>query len=157
MPTLYTEAEYTAIRRQKNQRWLILLIPVVLLLALLAYSLVIRLQVLTSLCTILVGAILVAGYDLAIKPLRCYQNFLHNALHGRSRTCELPFLSLSEDVNLVEGVNCRSLFCEDIDGKGRPYERLFYFDALKTLPDIKPGQVLRIVHHDLFVSDVSLV
>ena len=156
MSTLYTEADYTAIRQQKNKRWLLLLIPVVLLLAVLVYSLVIRLQVLTMLCTILIGVILVAGYDLAIKPLRCYQTFLHNALHGRTRTCELPFISLSEDINLVDGVNCRSLYCEDIDGKGRPYERLFYFDAQKAFPDVKPGDILRIAHHELFVADASL-
>lgn len=156
MSTLYTEADYTAIRQQKNKRWLLLLIPVVLLLAILVYSLVIRLQVLTMLCTILIGVILVAGYDLAIKPLRCYQLFLHNALHGRTRTCELPFISLSEDISLVDGVNCRSLYCEDIDGKGRPYERLFYFDAQKAFPDVKPGDILRIAHHELFVADVSL-
>lgn len=152
--TIYTEADYTAIRQQQRKRWTMLGIPCAMLLLALIVSLFIRLEWLTSVTTILIGAILIAGYDLAIKPLHCYEKHLHQCLHGRKRECELPFIRLSENIDVVEGVRCHQLLCSDVDGKGRPYERLFYFDAEKAFPDIREGDMLHIVHCDLFVADV---
>lgn len=154
---IYTQQDHTAIRSQIYRRLLLLLIPVALLIALMVYSLVVRAQTLTIIVTILIGVICIAGYDLAIKPLWQYEKFISTALHGRSRQCELPFVSLSEDVNLVDGVPCRALSAEDIDGKGRPYDRLFYFDAQKAFPDVKAGDMLRITHHDLNVVNLEVL
>lgn len=153
-PTIYTEADYTAIQQQKKKRLILLLTPCAVLLAVMIYSLVIRLEWLTVAATILIGVLLIAGYDFAIKPLRCYQKHLHNCLHGRTRECELPFVSLSENVDVVDGVRCRQLLCTDEDAKGRPYERLFYFDAEKEFPDAKPGDMMHIIHHDLCVANI---
>lgn len=154
--TIYSEADYTAIVQQQRKRWLILGIPCALLTAVLIVSLFIRMEWLTSASTILIGALLIAGYDLFIKPLHCYEVHLNNCLHGRTRECELPFIRLSENIDMVDGVRCRQLFCTDIDGKGRPYERLFYFDAEKEFPAVNEGDMLHIVHHDLCVADVHL-
>lgn len=154
--TIYSQSDLTAIRAQKSKRWLALGIPCAVLAAALVYSLVIRLEWLTSAATIVIGAILIGGYDFFVKPLVCYEKHLKNCLQGRTRACDLPFISLSENVDVVDGVRCRQLLCEDFDAKGRPYERLFYFDAEKQLPDIQPGQTVRIIHHDLMVADISL-
>lgn len=154
--TIYSENDLAAIRQQKSKRWIALAIPCAILLAVIVYSLVIRVEWLTSAATIVAGVLLIAGYDFAIKPLVCYEKHLLNCLHGRTRECELPFVSLSEDVDLVDGVRYRQLLCFDMDGKGRPYERLFYFDAEKEFPDAKAGDMLHIVHHDLCVADVHL-
>lgn len=153
-PTIYHEADYSAIRQQMKKRWLMLLIPIVILLAALVYSLVIRVEWLTSGATILIGVILIAGYDFAIKPLRCYARHLDNCLHGRTRECDLPFISLSENVDVVDGVRFRQLLCADEDAKGRPYERLFYFDAEKEFPAAKQGDMMHIIHHDLTVANI---
>lgn len=154
--TIYTETDYTAIVKQQRKRWLILGIPCVMLLVALIVSLFIRLEWLTTASTILIGVILIAGYDLAIKPLHCYEKHLRHCLHGRTRECELPFIRLSENIDVVDGVRCHQLLCEDVDGKGRPYERLFYFDAEKGFPAIQEGSMLHIVHYDLFVADAYL-
>ena len=154
MSTIYSEANYTAIVAQQRKRWLILSIPCVLLAAVLVISLVVRIEWLTSLSTILIGILLIAGYDLFIKPLNCYARHLRHCLHGRTRECELPFIRLSENIDVVDGVRCRQLLCSDLDAKGRPYERLFYFDAEKTFPQANEGDVLHIVHHDLTVANI---
>ena len=154
MNTIYSEKDLNAVKQQKNKRWVALAIPCVILLAVLVYSLIIRLEWLTSAATILIGAILIAGYDFAIKPLACYQKHLNSCLHGRTRECDLPFISLSDNVDMVDGVRCRQLLCADIDGKGRPYERLFYFDAEKDFPAAKEGDILHIIHYDLTIADV---
>lgn len=151
---IYSEADYSSIQTQIRKRWLIAGIPCGIFAAILVASLCVRLEWLTIACTIVIGCILIAGYDLLIKPLCCYSRHLKNCLHGRTRECELPFIRLSENIDLVEGVRFRQLLAQDADSKGRPYERLFYFDAEKTFPDVKEGDLLHIVHHDLVVADV---
>ena len=153
--TLYSDQDYTDISGQITARWVRVAIPCVLLLALLIYSFTVRIEWITTVCTILIGVILIAAYDLAIKPLVCYRKHLDSVLYGRARETTLPFVAISEDVNLVDGVNCRSVTCLDMDAKGRPYDRLFYFDCMKDFPDFKEGEMLRIVHHDLLVADIQ--
>lgn len=154
---IYTEADYAEIVKQQQKRWLLIALPCVLLLVVLFLALMNRVEWLTTVSTILIGVILIAGYDLAIKPLHCYEMHLNSCLHGRTRECELPFIRLSENVDLVDGVHFRQLLCKDMDAKGRPYERMFYFDMEKSFPDVQEGDMLHIVHHDLNVADVYLV
>ena len=118
-------------------------------------SLIFRVEAVTTICTILIGVLLIFCYDLLIKPLCCYRKLLKNVLFGRVHETQLPFISLSDDVNMVDGVACHQLICEDFDAKGRPYERLFYLDAQKTCPEFAKGEALCIVHHDLLVADVT--
>lgn len=151
---IYSETDYTAIVKQQRSRWLGIALPCLLLAVLLVTGLLTRMEWLTTVSTILIGVILIAGYDLLIKPLHCYESHLDNCLHGRTRECELPFIRLSENIDLVDGVRYRQLFCADTDAKGRPYERLFYFDAEKSFPAAEEGDLLHIVHHDLSVADV---
>lgn len=157
MPAIYTEADYTAIVQQFKKRWMILATPCVLLLAVVIYSLCIRVEWLTTACTIVIGVLLIAGYDFAIKPIVCYKRHLDHCLHGRTAECELPFIRLSENIDMVDGVSCRQLLCADMDGKNRPYERLFYFDAAKELPNAKEGDMLHIVHYELMVANAYTV
>lgn len=155
--TIYSPEDVRAIREQIRMRWLAVGIPCVLLLAVLVFSLVKRVEAVTTISTILIGAILIFCWDMFLKPLCCYRKYLQNVLYGRTHEVELPFVALSEDVNVVDGVPCRAMTCMDSDAKGRPYERLFYFDALKTFPDFQPGETVRVTHHDLIVADVTRV
>lgn len=154
--SIYVQQDLDNITAQLRKRTIIIGAPCLVLLAVLIWSLLpaVRLEWVTTLCTILIGVILIAAYDLALKPIICYRNFLTNALHGRVRETTLPFIALSEDVNMVDGVACRALTCQDVDGKGRNYERLFYFDCEKTFPDFQEGELLHIVHHDLMVANI---
>lgn len=156
MNTIYTEADYTAIVAQQRKRWLVLGAPCTLLAVALIISLCIRLEWLSAVSTILIGILLIAGYDLFIKPLHCYERHLKNCLFGRTRECDLPFIRLSENIDVVDGVQYHQLLCADLDAKGRPYERLFYFDAQKSFPDATEGDILHIHHHDLTVANVYL-
>lgn len=153
--TIYSPEDLQVIRDQIRMRWIAVAIPCVILLALLIASLVVRVEALTTVCTILIGAILIFCWDLFLKPLNCYRKYLDNVLHGRKHEAVLPFVALSEDVNVVDGVPCHALTCQDTDAKGRPYDRLFYFDAHKDFPAFQEGEMLRVVHHDLIVADVT--
>ena len=109
MPAIYTEADYAAISKQFKKRWLLLAIPCILLLGVLVYSLCVRVEWLTSAATLVIGVILIAGYDFAIKPVQCYMRHLDHCLHGRTRDCELPFIRLSENIDMVDGVSFRQM------------------------------------------------
>ncbi len=155
--TLYQESEYTALCSQRRKRWLCLSIPCAALIALGVWAFIARNEVVINVATILAGIVLIAGYDLFIKPLDRYARHLHNALHGRVRQAELPFAAISEDVSMVDGVSCRAVTCVDYDAKSRPYDRLFYFDSLKPFPDLKEGDRVRVTHYDLTIADIELV
>lgn len=154
--TIYSAKDYETIQAQIRKRWRIVALPCIVLLAVLIWSLTARIEWVTTGCTILIGVILIAAYDLAIKPLDCYRRHLRNVLYSRVHEATLPFVALSEDISMVEGVACRALTCLDYDAKGRPYDRLFYFDCLKQFPEAAEGDMLRVIHHDLVVADVTL-
>ena len=152
--SIYSTQDLKAIQDQIRMRWIAVAVPCALLLALLIVSLVIRAEAVTTICTILIGSILIFCWDLFLKPLNCYRKYLDNVLNGRTHEAMLPFVALSEDINMVDGVPCYALTCQDTDAKGRPYDRLFYFDAHKDFPGFQEGEMLRVIHHDLIVADV---
>ncbi|MCH5286083.1 MAG: hypothetical protein J1E43_01560 [Christensenellaceae bacterium] len=154
---MYAENDLQEVLAQRRRRWIVLLIPVAALAAVLIASLVTRTEWLTSCATILAGSLLIAGHDLFIKPLTAYATHVDNMLHGRKREVELPFASLSEDISLVDGVRYHALKVADKDEKGKPCDRLFYYDAEKPLPDFKEGDVLHIIYHDKEIASVVRV
>lgn len=154
---MYTESDLQSVLAQRKRRWIILLIPLAVLLAVLVYSLIPRIQWLTIATTLLGGVLLIAGYDLFIKPLSCYAVHVDNMLHGRKREIELPFAGLSGDISLVDGVRYYAMTASDFDEKGKPYERLFYFDAEKPFPGFEAGEMLHIVYHDKEIAEVTRI
>ena len=141
--SLFSAQDQAAIRAQLKKRLILVLIQ--------------RNEVATDVLTIVSLSVLIFCYDLFLKPLRCYQRHLDNVISGRRRAVDLPFLAISDDISLVDGVPYRAMTCTDLDAKGRPYDRLFYFDAEKPFPAIAAGETVRVVHHELDVSDVVRV
>lgn len=154
---MYTEQDLTAIRQQKSKRWMILGAFCLVLLAAIIYSLIIRSEALTAGLTILVGALLIFFYDLTIHPLHSYEVFLHNVLHGRTRELDCTYLSTDADISLVDGVKYYALSLQQLDDEGNPFERMLYWDALKPLPQVTPGDALHIVYHDRMVASLTRV
>ena len=154
---MYTESDLQAVLDQRRKRWIMLLIPVAALAAVLVFSLILRLEWLTSGVTILGGVLFIGGYDLCIKPLSDYATHVDNMLHGRRREIELPFAALSGDISVVDGVRYYAMTATDVDEKGKPYDRLFYFDAEKPFPGFVRGDMLHIVFHDKEIASVTRV
>lgn len=154
---MYTENDLQTILAQRTRRWIALLIPVAVLAVALIVSLIFRAQKLTTGATIGAGVLLIAGHDLLIKPLSAYATHVDNMLHGRRREVELPFASLSGDISLVDGVRYYALTVSDRDEKGKPCDRLFYYDAEKPLPDFREGDMLHIVYHNKEIASVAKI
>lgn len=152
---MYTETDLQSVLAQRKRRWIVLSIPLAVMLAVLVCSLVLRVQWLSIAATIIGGALFIAGHDLFIKPLSKYATHVDNMLHGRKREIDLPFSSLSQDISVVDGVRYYAMNAADFDEKGKPYERLFYFDAEKTFPGFEEGEMLHIVFHDKEIASVT--
>lgn len=154
---MYTEQDLILIRQQQNKRWMILGSVCVVLLGLIVYSLIIRMEALTAGLTVLMGALLIFFYDLTIKPLHCYEVFLRNVLYGRTRELDCTYLGVDADPSLVEGVKYYALSLQQLDDEGKPFERMLYWDALRPLPQVSVGDTLHIVYHDRMVASLTQV
>lgn len=148
---MYTEEDLNLIRAQQKRRWWALGVIAVAVVAAIVYSLVIRLETLTTGLTILLGVILIFGYEMMIRPLRCYAVHLNNALHGRTRQLDGVFRSVSEDISLVDGVRYHAMTVSEEEGDD-PCDRLFYFDVEKPFPQLTDGDRVHVVFHDREVA-----
>lgn len=146
---MYTQQDLTDIRAQIKRRWLTLIpFAAVLLIAIIVFV-ILRQEPLTIAATILLGALLIAGYDLFIKPLRCYERMLNGVLNGPNHVMDDgAFAHLDEQISMVEGVAYYAMTVSCTDEKGKPAEHLYYLDAQKARPDFAVGTPLHIIYHD---------
>ncbi len=155
---MYTEQDLLSINKQLKTRWTLLGVIALLFVAGIVYSLIIRMEALTAGLTIVLGAILIFVFDLAIKPLHRYAALLRNLLHGRTRQLDCAYLHIDADISLVDGVKYygMTVLQQDEDG-GDPFERLLYWDAQKPIPQLEQGEKLHIVYHDRMIASLTRV
>lgn len=152
---MYTEQELTAVIAQKKKRLIALLIPVALLLIGTIYFIIMRNELAVDVLFILAGALLIAGLDLFVKPIHCYERHISNILHGMTHELDCEFGSFSEDVSEVDGVNYRTLTVVCYDEKNKPFDRIFYYDLQKPVPALIPAQPIRVLYHDRAVGALT--
>lgn len=152
---MYTEQDLKAIRDQQARRWLVLLLPCLLLLAVVITGVVLRTEWMATGGTLLIGFILIMGYDLFIRPIHRYGQLMHSALTGLTRQAECTYQSITPDAELVDGVMMRTMTVTQLDDKDKPYERIFYYDVLKPFPALEAGQPLRVTYHDRVVVSLE--
>lgn len=154
---MYTEQELTAITAQKKKRIVAVLIPCALLLIGVIYFLIMRNELAVDVLFILAGVILIAGLDLFVKPVRCYERHINNILHGRTHELDCEFGSFSEDISEIDGVSYRTLTVVCYDEKNKPFDRIFYYDLQKPLPAFSPAQPIRVLYHDRSVGALTAI
>ena len=145
---MYTARDQKAIQAQSKRRLLCAAAPAAILLALIVWSFVARVQWATVALTIVLGCGALFFDGLLLAPLRAYGRFLQNALHGRTHETRGRFLHLESQSVLREGVAFYPLTITVGDGADRKDDRLFYFDAQKPLPAFTPGEPLVLTSHD---------
>ena len=153
---MYSKSDVTAIRAQRKRYILLLMIPVVLLLALIVYTVTIRVEIATTAATCLLGVLCVFVYDMFIKPTVCYEQHINFCLDGRTHEITGTFMSRDEETSLVDGVRFWSLHVMDEDPEAN-YERLFYFDIQKPFPDLAEGDRVRVVYHDRALVSIEKI
>lgn len=152
---MYTEQELTDIRAQQKKRWIILMIPCLVLLAIIVYSLTIRLEWLTSAATVVMGILLIFCFEMFIRPLHRYAVHLDNCLHGRTHELDCTYQGIDADISVVEGVKYYAMSFQQQDDNGDPFERMLYWDAEKPVPALQSGEQLHIVYHDRMIAQLT--
>lgn len=174
---MYTEADRTAIRGQMTRRMLAVWLPAAVLIvtaltALIwrtsaaahtriddpeALALLRKLEWITYICGGGAAVWLILADGLLVSPLRKYRRYLSDVLDGLRHETVGDWGGVAGDVSEVNGVRYRAVSLIQQDEKGRPFDRLFYFDCEKELPEIADGTPVRITYHDRMVIGISPV
>ena len=145
---MYQEAEMAAVNAQLRRRWILFLIPCLALLACQIFGIIHRNQILTSFAGAVLLAVFLFVFEMLILPLYRYRHFLHEMLYGPRHDIEGDYLSTESDDSVIEGVTFRGLHFTCLDDNQDPYDRLFYLDRTKPLPQLNEGQHVTVTFHD---------
>lgn len=158
MRNLYSESDYQAVRDQLKKRLFIMLAFSVVFLGLFIWTLALdnhkenRPELWSTLIILLWGFFLIFFWDLLCKPLRCYEKFIDDALHGRCREALVEFSRRNEEKSVVDGVPYVDLvFLGEADKHG-DRDRTFYWDAELPDPPFTPGEQVTLRYHDRFIT-----
>ena len=139
MQELYSEKDLQLLDSQLKKRYIALGAVLAVLLALIVFSLVIRVEWMTMVSVFLFGDAAVFVIDLLCMPIHRYRRLVNNALTGRTHTGTLEFAGVEEGSFRVEGVSCRGLVFLGEPDKHGSREQRYYWDAELPLPDFRPG------------------
>ncbi|MHC1785641.1 MAG: hypothetical protein AB9880_01055 [Christensenellales bacterium] len=149
---MYTNSDLEDIGAQLRKRALLWLLPLLLMLAALIYTLIIRHEVLTIVVFVLMGWVVVFSYGLSLSPLLAYQKFLRQLLSGRKREMSGRFKGFEGEMVLRDKVRCLPLMLNVGDPEEPKDDRLLYWDANMPLPDWQAGDRLWLETFDKSVT-----
>ena len=140
MQDLYSEKDLTELSAQLKKRYLTLGLVLAVFAALIAVSMVIRKEWLTTAAVFLFGAAAIFMIDLHCMPLHRYKKLLASALTGRNHTETLEYIGAEPELSRVDGVTCRGLIFLGEPDKHGIREQRFYWDTERPLPDFREGE-----------------
>ena len=153
----YTENDLTQARLETRKILLLMLVHAVLLLGGVIWSFVVRIKWLTILLSILTGFWIIFIRQNFWLPRQAYSNHIDSSLHAKKKEAEGRYLR-TEDTPVERNNVMFYAFYLNIGEKEDPDDdRLFYWDALKPLPDWQTGDRIRICSYDKFVSSYQVI
>ena len=140
MKDLYTAEMLESLNGTLKKRWILVGIVSALLLAGFVWSAAVRVEWLSVVFVVLLGAFLVFYIEMFCRPLLDYRKLMVSALSGRSHDRDMEYVRTEPDSSSVDGVSCRSLiFLGDADKHGSR-EMLLYWDEEIPLPVLQEGK-----------------
>ena len=154
---MYDENDLKKAQEATKRAQILMLVPAGVLLALAIWSFIVRIKWLTILLTALAGCWMIFIYHMKRLPARAYQEHVRSALRAPKKNAEGRYLRM--EATPVERNNVMYYaFYLNVGEKQDPEDdRLFYYDAVKTLPDWKSGDRLRVISYDKFVSSYEVL
>lgn len=128
------------------------LIPEILILSVLVYSFIIRVQWLSDALLSLLAVMIYFSVTMSILPVKRYKDFLNNAVHGKNRVETLRFDTLNEETVEREGVRFYPVTMRADTIKEELDERQFYWDANLSLPEWTEGSYLKLTSHEKMIT-----
>ena len=159
---MYTHNDWNEINTMLKKRWLMTLGPTLVVMAgAIALFVIGRINrsdsmwILTSFLTILGGGYFLFFFGVYVRPTLIYRKHLRYMLNGRMRETTGVLKSISEDVNVREGLECYAMFI-NVGQKNDPEDdRLFYYDVYKPLPEMPIGAQVTVLSNDKMVSSIK--
>ena len=140
MKDLYTAEMLESLNGTLKKRWILAGIVSALLLAGFIWSAAVRMEWLSVVLVVLLGAFLIFYIEMFCRPLLDYRKLMVSALSGRSHDRDMEYVRTEPDSSSVDGVSCRSLiFLGDADKHGSR-EMLLYWDEEIPLPVLEEGK-----------------
>ncbi len=159
---MYSQDDYNAICRLQRKRWLIALIPAVILFlgacgVFVAYRLAhdIGGWIWSGLLTILGGGVLWFLYNAYIRPVKAYRVHVGYMLSGPFREAEGVVTALDDAPCDKDGVTCRRLTINVGDRQAPDDDRLYYWDVLLGAFPCAVGERVHIKSNDKMISDLK--
>ena len=109
MKDLYTAEMLESLNGTLKKRWILVGIVSALLLAGFVWSAAVRVEWLSVVFVVLIGAFLVFYIEMFCRPLLDYRKLMVSALSGRSHDRDMEYVRTEPDSSSVDGVSCRSL------------------------------------------------
>ena len=139
MQDLYSEKDLQLLSAQLKKRYLLLCCALAVLLALIIWSFVIRVQWLSIVSVILFFAVSVFVIEMFCLPLHRYKKLISSAFVGRTHVETMEFKSVEPEISVVDGVACRGLIFLGSPDKHGTREQRFYWDEELPLPAFRAG------------------
>lgn len=170
MNILYTESEITELTARINRRRLVTYILAIPFWAAFVYFFVMHLQVtitdpgpvaddllkvLAIISAILFAFVLIFGLSFCVRPLKSYREHIRNSLHGRSHDVTYAFKCVEPEVSMIDHITFRSVVFDGEPDKHGITEHMFYWDALKEIPDFMEGETVSVRYFDRFICGWS--
>ena len=145
---MYSQENLNQIERQFNKSLLILCLLLLLPLAALVYSLVVRIKWLTILTSCLAGAIALLYGGMTLSPIFNYRKHLRALLPGRKRELTGIFKGFDHHVVLRDKVRFYSFLVNIGETDDPNDDRQLYWDDNLPLPDWQEGERFWIASFD---------
>lgn len=161
---LYSQTDREQANKElSKRRWVVFFPTAIMLLIAIASFVWFRLHrdvsgwIWTSLITMLGGAYCLFFYDVYLKPVKVYKTHIDYMLDGNKRETAGVLKAIGQDVIDHEGMDCHTLTVNIGDKDAPEDDRSFYLDALKPVPALRPGSLVRVLSNNRMVADLAIV
>ena len=139
MTDLYSEKDLQEISAQLKKRYLFLGCGLAVILALIIWSLIIRVEWFTAVSVFLFCSLAVFVIEMFCIPLHRYRKLISTALTGRTHIETLEYKETESEISVVDGVACLGLIFLGQPDKHGTREQRFYWDKEIPLPAFASG------------------
>lgn len=158
---MYTQHDLEQLNARIRKRWILLMIPVLILLAATIFSIVMHFNRETSyhwiayLSLSLIACLILFVDGMCIAPLRAYRRHINSILHGRTHLAKGFFKSIDQTKCMRDNVCFYPMLISVDKLDNEEDDRLFYFDVQMPFPALAVGDAVTITAHDKNVGQIE--
>ena len=158
---MYAEADRVTAQEQLRRRWMITIIPAAVLMAtgVIVFSICQNQRqdwgwIFACAMTILGGGYFLFLLGVYLLPMKAYAKHIGYMLTGRMRKTEGRLTDVSDETVDRDGLDWYAITVNIGENAFSEDDRLLYYDALKSRPDIPIGTQVKIFSNDKMISDI---